>query len=44
MERVCWEVKGPLKPIELVRFRADEGWGSDEKFWTLPSVCIFNEC
>lgn len=24
--RVCWEVKGALKaPMELVRFRADEG-------------------
>lgn len=25
MERVFWDVNGPLKPMELVRFRADEG-------------------
>jgi hypothetical protein len=31
MERVCWEVNGGFwYPIELVRFRADDGCGSDE--------------
>jgi hypothetical protein len=31
IERVCWEVKGGFwYPIELVRFRADEGCGRAE--------------
>lgn len=31
VERVCCEVNGGLlKPMELVRFRADDGWGIDE--------------
>lgn len=31
IERACWEVKGGFwNPIELVRFKADEGCGSDE--------------